>query len=415
MTTALTCDEVDRQLRSVARDVLALILAAEPTKARPLSEVFREARDDGRLGSLRAYNDVVALVKAQSAMQEDARMRSGGDPEGRGLDNAVGMFLSTYLQNAITENYLLNEACIETLIEDACAFLIDGVHQIHTLHFLKGISLLDSVSLGNLTVRPISHAERDKLLATLSRWVGSFRAAIVTDGSVVIVEQRTTSTPSNVARTFSDTKRATEAMIAFLRIHATSSLVAICEYADRGSLWPNSSIPYPAAIERAGIEVVALEPTMFVRWNEDRQVLLAPPPALKVALRRFEILSDYENPDRILDQTIILEALFSDDEKQELAHKLSLRIANLLGRDFEERKSLFKMVKDGYTARSKLSHGRELTPALRGIDQRFSELVRRALAQYLTYVHRNRVTNGAGESDFIRTLDERSLGGPPVV
>lgn len=252
MTEALTCDEVDRQLKNVARDVLSLLLAAEPTKARPLSEVFWETHNDGRLGAVPSYNDVFALVKAQPVMQEEARVRAGGDPKGRGLDNVAGAFLSTYLQNAITEDYVLDEARIKTLIEDACAFLIDGVHRIHTLHFLTGILLSNSVSLGTITVRPIGSTERDKLLSILSG-------------------------------------------------------------------------------------------------------------------------------------------------------------------DFEERKSLFKTVKDGYTARSKLSQGRELTPALRGIDQRFSELVRRALAQYLTYVHRNRVTNGTGESDFIRRLDERSLGGPPVV
>jgi hypothetical protein len=415
MTVALSRDEVSRKLRDLAAQLLRLLVEADPTKARPFGKkVFWEIYDS-RLQSLPAYSDVLALVKAQPAMQEDARVRTGGDPEGHGLDDVAIGFLATCLQNAIAKDYSLDESRIDTLIEDACAFLVDGVHRIHTLHFLKGASVAEAINLGDIAVRPISEAEREDLASTLSVWVGEFRADIVTDGSVVVVEQRTTSTPSNLSRTSEEMKRIAEAMLAFLRIHATSSIVTICAYEDRGSLWPNLSAPYPRAVEHAGIESVLLQPALFGRWNEDRPVLMAPPPALKVALRRFEMLSDYDNPDRILDQTIILEALFSDDKKQELQHKLSLRIANLLGEDFEERRSIFKTVKDGYDARSKISHGSELTPALRGVDQRFSEFVRRALALYLTYVHRNAVTNSAGEKDFIRKLDERSLGGPPLL
>jgi Apea-like HEPN len=80
-------------------------------------------------------------------------------------------------------------------------------------------------------------------------------------------------------------------------------------------------------------------------FNVSKTSLLSPAPALKVALRRFEMLSDYDNADRILDQIIILEALFSDDDKNELSNKLSLRIANLIGADFDERKQLFKTMK----------------------------------------------------------------------
>lgn len=51
------------------------------------------------------------------------------------------------------------------------------------------------------------------------------------------------------------------------------------------------------------------------------------------------------------------EALLSNDSKAELSYRLSLRVAHLLGNDAEERKRIFKDMKEFYDLRSSLVHG----------------------------------------------------------
>jgi hypothetical protein len=410
---ALSRDEINQQLRALADAVLALLLEHEPKKERPLREVFWDVYH-GELKALPVYAEVLALMKVQPAMLEDARVRVRGDLTDRGLDNVVSIFLSTFLLNVITTEYTLGELRIQTLVADACSFLIDRKRTIQRKSFITGALIDNSASTEGIAVRPIEESERDLLRSMLAVWVGDFRAEMVTSGNVVVIDQRTTCSLAELERAASDTKRIAEAMIAYLRIHASSAIVAVYASMESGSLWPGSGVPFVSAIEHVSEDVV-LPATILERWHADKITLLAPPPALGVALRRFAMLSDFDNPDRILDQIIILEALFSDDDKQELANKLSLRIANFLGIEFEERRTLYDTMKNGYKARSKISHGRDLPDALRGIDRQVSELVRRAFALYLTYCQRNMLCDRKGEEDFLRRLDERSLGSGPLL
>jgi hypothetical protein len=69
-----------------------------------------------------------------------------------------------------------------------------------------------------------------------------------------------------------------------------------------------------------------------------------------------------------------LEALLAKKEETEgLTYRLSMRIANLLGKDVEERKGIFRDVKNFYHLRSKIVHGVELDAKLLS---RLSELDR---------------------------------------
>lgn len=64
--------------------------------------------------------------------------------------------------------------------------------------------------------------------------------------------------------------------------------------------------------------------------------------------------------DQILDACIGLEALFGDSEKQEMTHKLALRIAaitHLFERGEYLKKDVFKAVKAVYSYRSRVAHG----------------------------------------------------------
>lgn len=66
--------------------------------------------------------------------------------------------------------------------------------------------------------------------------------------------------------------------------------------------------------------------------------------------------------DSIIDATIAMEALFSDDDNQEMTHKLALRMAALASLDARHERSAFDVFKDTktiYKFRSKVVHGRK--------------------------------------------------------
>ena len=66
--------------------------------------------------------------------------------------------------------------------------------------------------------------------------------------------------------------------------------------------------------------------------------------------------------DSIIDTTIAMEALFGDDENQEMTHKLALRMAALSSLDERHERSAFDIFKDTkmiYKFRSKVVHGRK--------------------------------------------------------
>jgi len=83
--------------------------------------------------------------------------------------------------------------------------------------------------------------------------------------------------------------------------------------------------------------------------------------SLHIAVRRLNtcLVRDREE-DSVLDATIALEALFSDDENQEMTHKLAMRIAAIskLSSEFEiTPEKLFKEIKSIYSYRSAIVHG----------------------------------------------------------
>lgn len=82
---------------------------------------------------------------------------------------------------------------------------------------------------------------------------------------------------------------------------------------------------------------------------------------IKLALKRLNtcLLRDNEE-DRILDVAIGLEALFADDEKQEITHKLALRAGAISKLDSEiayKPKEVFTAIKKVYSYRSAVAHG----------------------------------------------------------
>lgn len=79
----------------------------------------------------------------------------------------------------------------------------------------------------------------------------------------------------------------------------------------------------------------------------------------RLAINRFGSSYDRESPhDKIIDCFIGLEALLIEDDR-ELGYKLSLRTANLLGLNEDDRQKIFSEIKAGYNLRSKIVHGND--------------------------------------------------------
>jgi Apea-like HEPN len=83
---------------------------------------------------------------------------------------------------------------------------------------------------------------------------------------------------------------------------------------------------------------------------------------LDIALDRLNLARRRRSPsDQAIDGGICLEALLSNDN-QELTYKLQLRAALLLGTALPERQEIRKAVRDLYSLRSKVVHGRARQP-----------------------------------------------------
>lgn len=80
-------------------------------------------------------------------------------------------------------------------------------------------------------------------------------------------------------------------------------------------------------------------------------------PSLSVALKRYSTaMSRKSLDDKVIDMMISAEAIFLGDNS-ELAYKLSLRAATLLGHDQESKQQIFSIFKTAYSLRSKIVHG----------------------------------------------------------
>ncbi len=93
----------------------------------------------------------------------------------------------------------------------------------------------------------------------------------------------------------------------------------------------------------------------FLMQNEHASLIIAVKRINACYLRSSE-------EDSIIDATIAMEALFGDDDNQEMTHKLALRMAALSSLDVKRERSaldIFKDTKTIYKFRSKVVHGRK--------------------------------------------------------
>ncbi len=128
-----------------------------------------------------------------------------------------------------------------------------------------------------------------------------------------------------------------------------------------------------------------------------------------IALRRFNLAyAGRDVEDALIDLWIGLEALFAGSEP-EISHKVALRIAYYLGKSPTERRSLFRLVKDSYNARSRLVHGDEVGD-LKLARKTAKQTLRLALMRVLT----DQAVPALAELDDISAAGEVPPTNPPA-
>lgn len=148
----------------------------------------------------------------------------------------------------------------------------------------------------------------------------------------------------------------------------------------------------------------------FQRQHSRKQQRIA------LALRRFTLAYERILPeDRLIDYMVALEALLlTREEQQELAYRLGLRGAALLGANPDARLEIFSRLRRAYTVRSNIVHGGSSPPHVRigprqvTLHQFVEEVaddIRSAIKKMLA------LTEDAQEENVIIELDERVARG----
>lgn len=134
---------------------------------------------------------------------------------------------------------------------------------------------------------------------------------------------------------------------------------------------------------------------------------------LKVAKDRFVMaLSREDTIDKLIDHMIIIEALYAT-EKTELTHRISTRVATLIGKNDSEMYELHKQMKNIYDVRSRIVHGEDLNKVKIKPDeavQKLIEINRKSLEYFLNMTkHYNERLQSAILADLDRGIMDRDF------
>ena len=79
---------------------------------------------------------------------------------------------------------------------------------------------------------------------------------------------------------------------------------------------------------------------------------------LEVPLRRFVGAQEKTPVEKFVDLLVSLEALYGDDDRAALAHKIAFRASTITVQSVAAREKMFKLLKQAYDRRSKILHGK---------------------------------------------------------
>ena len=106
---------------------------------------------------------------------------------------------------------------------------------------------------------------------------------------------------------------------------------------------------------------------------------------LRQALRRMFDASDRKNADdAVVDYVVGIESLLTDNSMSEVTFKLRLRLAYLIGRDGNDRVEVFNQMKQLYTVRGNIAHGKAKAGQAEAMRALADDYLRRLIIAVLT-------------------------------
>jgi hypothetical protein len=371
----------------------------EVEQARASSDLLA-LRDE--IEALPEFTGALAALSGMAGIARDAAVRAGAGDTEPGRNNIAHAALLGYLGGIATTEFAIDAGVSSRTLQDLNAYAVDGKRTLRLRAFLKGLTLPGTMELGPITLRPVIEGELSDVFRTLDTFLGEFQALRRMWGETIVAEIMIT---CDVEKVESKAKHAGAQLadaLLFLRLCFNPRAYVLCTITTSDTFSPSHSSPN--LLDSIPGTTIAIDPdTTRSAWEEIRETLATKPKRIALALRRFTSLCDHDRGhDRVLEQTIILEALLSDSSKSELTHKLALRVAYLLGTSFDDRKRFFKIVKKAYEIRSKLTHGEAAEPEWGELVQALDPLVPRVIRGYIAAA-------GAG-GDVVARLDDMVLG-----
>lgn len=119
--------------------------------------------------------------------------------------------------------------------------------------------------------------------------------------------------------------------------------------------------------------------------------------------RYFQMFDRKSTQDRILDEFIILESIYTGSNKSEIRFRLSLNIASFIGENKEDFNEINQFIKDIYSIRSAIVHG----------DQWKNKLKKEKIKKYFNFKEDSNYTSNAAKAIFLRLkniIDNTILG-----
>ena len=154
-------------------------------------------------------------------------------------------------------------------------------------------------------------------------------------------------------------------------------------------------------------------------WNKFKSLNTQRLSSLDVAIRRFNFSYERRLPeDKLIDYITAFEALYLKGAREELGYRLALRCAYFLGKDEEERKRIFEILKGAYDVRSKIVHGRQIQSkslnkiinklnlkSLAELSMKVEEYLRESIKMFLDYLQ------SKSHEEIIEEIDEKIIAG----
>lgn len=154
-------------------------------------------------------------------------------------------------------------------------------------------------------------------------------------------------------------------------------------------------------------------------WSKFKSLNIQSYPFLDVTIRRFNFSYDRRFlEDKLIDFITAFEALFLKGVEGELSYRLALRCAYSLGKDGDERKRVFEILRNTYDARSKIVHGEPIQSksfnkilnklnlqSLTELSIQVEECLRESIKMFLDYLQ------SKSHDEILKEIDEEIIAG----